>query len=316
MYSPFDFGRMLAHPRVAAYTRALERFVTPGSVVVDIGTGTGYFAMVAARLGARKVYAIETIRQAARLAKTTVADNGLSDVIEVIEGFSTEVTLPELADVVVADLRGRIPIFGSNVASLHDAKVRLTKPTGVIVPLRDQVQIALFESAPLYRNLLGGYDQPGYDLRACRRAVTHQLLKDDEAPVLPQHLLSQAECFATLVYGDAPGPVGRDVSLVASRDGVAHGLTMWFDAELAEGIGFSNAPGSSLDVYGRVVLVWDEPLPLRQGDRVEVSVRAQPLQDEYLWSVVSRHGGRQMRQSVVEAGDWRGIYEEVRKVPG
>jgi Ribosomal protein L11 methyltransferase (PrmA) len=56
----FGYGRMIADiGRTAAYADALRRHVTPESVVVDIGTGTGVFALLAARLGARKVYAIE-----------------------------------------------------------------------------------------------------------------------------------------------------------------------------------------------------------------------------------------------------------------
>ena len=52
---------MIAHRvRVGSYRRALEKVVKPGSVVVDIGTGTGLLAIFACQLGARKVFAIES----------------------------------------------------------------------------------------------------------------------------------------------------------------------------------------------------------------------------------------------------------------
>jgi len=42
-----------------AYVEALRRTVTPGSLVLDVGTGAGILALVACRFGARRVYAIE-----------------------------------------------------------------------------------------------------------------------------------------------------------------------------------------------------------------------------------------------------------------
>jgi hypothetical protein len=60
VYSVSAYGRMIADKvRVAAYTEALKRAITPGCTVLDIGTGTGFFAMLACRMGAARVYAIE-----------------------------------------------------------------------------------------------------------------------------------------------------------------------------------------------------------------------------------------------------------------
>ena len=48
MYSIMGYGEMIADSvRMDAYVRALRRAVKPGSVVLDIGTGTGIFAVVA-----------------------------------------------------------------------------------------------------------------------------------------------------------------------------------------------------------------------------------------------------------------------------
>ncbi|MDH3444335.1 MAG: 50S ribosomal protein L11 methyltransferase, partial [Deltaproteobacteria bacterium] len=56
MYSIFDYGSMIAdHVRMDAYARALRRAVTADSVVLDIGTGTGIFALLACQFGARRV---------------------------------------------------------------------------------------------------------------------------------------------------------------------------------------------------------------------------------------------------------------------
>ena len=60
MYSIADYGAMIADEvRMGAFVRALRQAVKPGAVVIDIGTGTGIFALLACRFGARRVYAIE-----------------------------------------------------------------------------------------------------------------------------------------------------------------------------------------------------------------------------------------------------------------
>ena len=46
-------------PRRKAYAEALKRHITPGCTVIDIGTGTGFFANLACKLGAGRVVAIE-----------------------------------------------------------------------------------------------------------------------------------------------------------------------------------------------------------------------------------------------------------------
>jgi predicted RNA methylase len=60
MYSVGVYGEMIGDSiRMRAYVQALRDAVKPGSVVLDIGTGTGIFAMLASQFGAQRVYAIE-----------------------------------------------------------------------------------------------------------------------------------------------------------------------------------------------------------------------------------------------------------------
>src|SRR3989442_14567368 len=58
------------------------------------------------------------------------------------------------------------------------------------------------------------------------------------------------------------------------RPGTAHALSVWFNAELMEGVGFSNAPGQPEAIYGQAFFPLLEPVPVDCGDRVEVSLRA------------------------------------------
>ena len=104
MYSIADYGAMISDKvRMSAFAHALREAVTPGAVVVDIGTGTGIFALLACRFGAGRVYAIEAA-DAIQVAREIAAANGCADRIEFIQAMSTQVTLPERADIVISDI--------------------------------------------------------------------------------------------------------------------------------------------------------------------------------------------------------------------
>ncbi len=96
--------------------------------VLDIGTGPhAVLALLAAKAGARKVYAVEANAEAAQRARAFVAQEGWADVVEVIDGFSTSLALPELVDVCVSEIVGSIASEEGLYATIRDAHARLVK---------------------------------------------------------------------------------------------------------------------------------------------------------------------------------------------
>jgi len=90
--------------RTETFKQAIQKVVKPGSIVIDIGSGTGIFALFAAEAGAAKVYAVEVEHLLATCLRQTVAASKYEDVIEVVEGNALEVDLPKNVDVVIAEL--------------------------------------------------------------------------------------------------------------------------------------------------------------------------------------------------------------------
>ena len=84
------------HRRTPLYYTAIRSRLqkTGGEQLTVLDLGTGPFALLAleaARCGAKKVYAIEADPLSAAKAREAVSAAGFSDVIEVIEGISTQV---------------------------------------------------------------------------------------------------------------------------------------------------------------------------------------------------------------------------------
>ena len=117
-------------------------------------------------------------------------------------------------------------------------------------------------------------------------------------------LLTGAACCATFDYATRvdPGMKAR-VGLRADRGGIAHGLALWFDATLAEGVEFSGAPGAPgrATIYGHVFLPWPRAVALAEGDEVEVAIDARLVGGQYVWSWESRCGPERFRQSTFRA---------------
>lgn len=88
----------------------LEKVITPDSTVFDVGTGSGILAIAAAMLGAKSVKAVDIDAVAVRVAKENVADNGLSDQIEVRKGDLLHGTEGK-ADVIIANIIADIVIM-------------------------------------------------------------------------------------------------------------------------------------------------------------------------------------------------------------
>jgi ribosomal protein L11 methyltransferase len=73
------------HPTTRSCLRLLEPRLSPGDRVADVGTGSGILAIAAARLGARRVLALERDRHACAAARENVTLNGVADRVEVRE---------------------------------------------------------------------------------------------------------------------------------------------------------------------------------------------------------------------------------------
>jgi len=91
------------HPTTCLCLELLERYVFPGAVVCDIGTGTGVLAMAAALLGAPKVVAVDNDPVAVRVAGETIAANGLANRITVGQGHLLD-GIRGVYDIVVANI--------------------------------------------------------------------------------------------------------------------------------------------------------------------------------------------------------------------
>ncbi len=282
-YRLTSYGDMITDPpRMAAYAQALRQAVRPGCTVLDIGAGTGIFSLLACQLGAGQVHAVEP-NEAIETARAMAAANGYAGRITFHQALSTELTLPAPADVIISDLRGVLPLLQQHIPSIVDARRRLLAPGGVLIPRRDTLWAALLEDPKTYRP----YAEPwlsndfGLDLSAGQPLVVNTWRKVNARA---EQLLVSPQLWAVLDYTSIESPdVSGELHWTVARAGTAHALLLWFDAELGDSIGFSNAPGGPELIYGQAFFPLHTPVALEPGDVVYAHLRADLTGDDYTW---------------------------------
>jgi protein arginine N-methyltransferase 1 len=283
VYTLEGFAAMIAdRVRTEAYAQALRRSVKPGSVVLEIGTGPGIFAILACQLGASRVFAIES-GEIIQIARENAAINHCADRIEFIEDFSTRVTLPAQADVVISDLHGALPLCRLHIPSIVDARRRFLAPRGVLIPREDKIWAAVVQTPELYYGTVGVWERNVLDqgLGAARRLATN---KFHEARVKPEELLTAPNLWATLDYTTIESSdVRGELRWTVERSGTGHGIIVWFDSDLCDGVSFSNSPSAPRMVYGSLFFPWAHPVAFTPGETVSVQLEATLAGDDYVW---------------------------------
>lgn len=312
-YSLHDLGTMIDASngrRVDAYTQSLAQAIGPASVVLEIGAGFGFFALVAARCGAHHVYAVEP-NPVLQIGRELAQANGCADRITFIQGMSTAISLPEPADVIVSDIRGALPWLADHLPSIVDARQRHLKPGGVLIPGRDTVWAAVVHAPKLYDRLLSPWQDNGHGLNldAARQRALNRWRKGRIKPV---DLLTPPQCWATLDYVTITDPNAKgQLTWAIEQAGTAHGLSLWFESELFPGVYLSNAPDQPHNpIYSQQFFPWLQPVDLAPGDRINVTLQTTRVENRYEWlwatTIHSAEGSEKvrLRQSTFNAQVW------------
>ena len=128
-------ARILADkPRVDALRRAVEFYVNQETEFLDVGSGTGIWAILAAKLGAKRVVAVEMEESLIPLIYKHAQESGVAESIEIIHGNVDDIKLKGTFNVIVGELFGA-DVFGYKTTnSFINLRKKFLAPDGVIIP--------------------------------------------------------------------------------------------------------------------------------------------------------------------------------------
>jgi amino acid adenylation domain-containing protein len=314
VYDELLYGLMNVEPaRIAALREALCE-LAPGRTALDIGTGPdALLARLAVEAGARHVYAVEMLPEAANRARDLVEALGLGERITVMHGDVRDVTLPAAVDLCMQGVIGNIGSADGIVPAWNAAR-RWFAPGCAALPARCVTRVAAVElpedsrRQPRFATLARPYIERMYaaaggpfDVRLCLRNLPRRQLLSGEA------------VFESL---DFSGPLAAAESgsakLACTRAGLFDGLLLWTVVEMAPGLAvdYLDTQQAWLPVF---LPVAGDPVRVQRGDRLrlrwEIRCESDPQHPDYrltveLWD--GRQVSRQFEFSSPHAGAGRG----------
>lgn len=278
---------VLDRVRLDAFRRAIEEVVRPGDVVLDVGTGNGLLALLAARAGAKKVFAVERTG-AIELAIEHAKENGLADVIEVVRADVLELTSDALVprpDVVVCEMLGSFaPDEGIHLA-MRQAK-RLAKEGARTIPLHYEVFVAPACPGAYADELCSLADVGGVSMRAMatrlRQRVTLARVDRDELAG------PGVSCGRLEVVDETPTLFSAKVHV--EQAGPVQGVVAWFRAHLSLSVVLDSGPEAPPTHWNHTFFPLDPPLECASGDALEVELRPRLVGQRGTWAWRVRRG--------------------------
>ena len=288
-YGDIELHRRMIQDRVRtdAFARALAQVIQSDSRVLDVGTGTGILAMLAARAGAAEVFGIEQ-SEVAQTAANLVKQNGLSKRVRILRGPAAEVVLDGPVDVIVSEWLGNLAFVEGMLDDVLTARDKNLARDGRMIPSQVSVLVAPVDDPVLYgldgpgfwRRPIHGLDFSSLEERELEQGRSVQLRVEAPALLAPGQSLVDVEL--TTAEPDDRFAEGERI-FVTQRDGVLSGFVGWFVAELAPGVWLDTGPGQPETHWAQTYMSF-RPQPVRRGDELSVQFKIDrhPTEPRYL----------------------------------
>ena len=274
----WHFAMINDKPRNDAYQAAIARAVS-GKRVLDIGTGTGLLAMMAAKAGAASVTSCEAVAVIAERARDIIAHNGLHNKIAVLARHSTDLVvgrdLTSRADVLITETFSSDLLSESVLATVEHAHANLLTPDATVIPRAAGAKAYLIGGSEIESMLFAGASH-GFDLSpfndfappvlaASVNNVPHDILSDDFELM-----------HFDLTAREFPMETRASVDVTVTKRGTAAGLVQWIYLELDEKSRYENRPSSAPHAeshWTQILHRFPRPLAVTEGNTVRLRVR-------------------------------------------
>jgi len=268
----WHFEMLNDEPRNYAFERALANAVTEDTIVLDIGSGTGLLAMMAARAGAKETITCEMVAPLAALARETIELNGLAGRIVSLNEKSTSLVVGKQmsckANLLVTETVNGALLGEGIVSSIAHAKANLLTEDAQIIPCGATVYGMVVES-PRLRGFNSVRYASGFDVSLINRFATAGSYPVRIAAFDYTALTDRFEAFHFDFVNGTIVPERKTITVPGTRDGMGQCVVFWFDMQLDHTISISNEPGS-IGHWEQAVQCLEKDVLIRAGEPIAI----------------------------------------------
>ncbi len=255
-----------------SYESAIKSAVKkhPSAHVLDIGTGTGLLALMAANAGAQHITACERISHIAEVANNNIVRNGASDRINVINkdshALSVACDMPQKANVLISETVDHSLLGEGFLGSLMHARLHLMEENPTIIPAS-----AIVYAVPLE---LRTAEVAGFDLSALNlfHQRHYQGVKLGETP--HRFLSEPFEAFHFNFYDQSFEPQRKFFEVEVNDKGICNAVAFWYHLFLDEETAISTAPNSDITAWDQAVIFFDTEFLVDRGQILPITGEA------------------------------------------
>ena len=251
---------LLSHKsRLEKFRNSIQHVMTKESTVIDVGTGSGVLAILAAKAGAKHVIALDINEKSIEYARAVAKQNDVDDKIEFVHSHYSDYHPEERVDVVICEMLSSMMLVEQQIPAALHIKNHLLKKGGFLLPHKIDIYIVPVE---------------------CGSIAKRWTFSDISFIPLPQSLdrepateLSNIALVKTFDFTADNIDTGVDVTLKFNTvdDGTVTGFAGMFEAFL-----FPNIKLTMEDGWRDLYLPLKQSLNTKKGDTLQVHLHFNP----------------------------------------